>query len=283
MRSRIRGSSRLVSAKCPRWLVPICNSKPSFVRVSGVAMTPALLIRMSRSPCQESASSRTDARSARSRRRTSTVPGMPAAARSPLAVSRTASVTRAPARASSRAAMRPIPLLAPVTTTVRPSRLGRSAAVHLEEVMDGNVDADNNDVNVYICRYPSCVADVATRPYHHGNLRAALLERAERVVSERGVHALSLRELAREVGVSHAAPRRHFADRQALLDALALEGFRFATRHAALVELMFAAKHRPGAEELEDAAQRAFAMVLALIDQAQAAGELVAGDCERIG
>ena len=59
--------------------------------------------------------------------------------------------------------------------------------------------------------------------------------------------------------------------------------FRFATRHAALVELMFAAKHRPGAEELEDAAQRAFAMVLALIDEAQGTGELVGGDCERIG
>ena len=42
---------------------------------------------------------------------------------------------------------------------------------------------------------------------------------------ERGVRQLSLRELAREVGVSHGAPRRHFADRQALLDALAEAGF----------------------------------------------------------
>src|SRR3989442_1087232 len=66
---------------------------------------------------------------------------------------------------------------------------------------------------------------MAARPYHHGNLRTALLDAAERTLRERGVQALSLRELAREVGVSHGAPRRHFPDRQALLDALAGEGF----------------------------------------------------------
>src|SRR5450631_3759400 len=63
------------------------------------------------------------------------------------------------------------------------------------------------------------------RPYHHGNLRTALLAQAERTVREQGVQDLSLRELAREVGVSHGAPRRHFPDRQALLDALAEAGF----------------------------------------------------------
>ena len=63
------------------------------------------------------------------------------------------------------------------------------------------------------------------RAYHHGNLRSALLDRAEHTVRERGVHALSLRELARDVGVSHGAPRRHFPDRGALLDALAESGF----------------------------------------------------------
>src|ERR1700680_2145795 len=66
---------------------------------------------------------------------------------------------------------------------------------------------------------------VPQRPYHHGNLRAALLAEAERTVRERGVQDLSLRELAREVGVSHGAPRRHFPDRQALLDALAAARF----------------------------------------------------------
>src|SRR3954469_1482671 len=62
-----------------------------------------------------------------------------------------------------------------------------------------------------------------TRPYHHGNLRPTLLAAAERALARGG--ELSLRELAREIGVSHAAPRRHFPDKQALLDALAQDGF----------------------------------------------------------
>ncbi|WP_255945103.1 TetR/AcrR family transcriptional regulator [Streptomyces odontomachi] len=66
----------------------------------------------------------------------------------------------------------------------------------------------------------------AKRPYHHGNLRAELLDAAERSLRAHGVEGLSLRNLARDVGVSHAAPRPHFADRGALLDALAESGFR---------------------------------------------------------
>ncbi len=62
--------------------------------------------------------------------------------------------------------------------------------------------------------------------YHHGNLREALLERAADVIAEHGIEALSLRGLARDLGVSHAAPRAHFSDRKALLSALAVEGFR---------------------------------------------------------
>ncbi|HIF94965.1 MAG TPA: TetR/AcrR family transcriptional regulator [Myxococcales bacterium] len=62
--------------------------------------------------------------------------------------------------------------------------------------------------------------------YHHGNLREALIERAAEVIAERGIEALSLRALARDLGVSHAAPSAHFPDRRALLCALAREGFR---------------------------------------------------------
>jgi len=62
--------------------------------------------------------------------------------------------------------------------------------------------------------------------YHHGNLREALLDRAAEVIAERGVEAISLRALARDLGVSHAAPSRHFADRRALLCELAKQGFR---------------------------------------------------------
>jgi AcrR family transcriptional regulator len=62
--------------------------------------------------------------------------------------------------------------------------------------------------------------------YRRSNLREVLLERALAVLEERGEGALSLRELARDVGVSHAAPARHFADRSTLIEALAVEGFR---------------------------------------------------------
>ncbi len=62
--------------------------------------------------------------------------------------------------------------------------------------------------------------------YHHGNLKEAILERAAAVIAERGIEALSLRALARDLGVSHAAPGAHFADRRALLCELAKEGFR---------------------------------------------------------
>jgi AcrR family transcriptional regulator len=61
--------------------------------------------------------------------------------------------------------------------------------------------------------------------YHHGNLRAALIEAAGDIVAEKGVDTLSLREAARVVGVSHAAPYRHFADKEALIAALATDGF----------------------------------------------------------
>ncbi len=62
--------------------------------------------------------------------------------------------------------------------------------------------------------------------YHHGNLREALLQRAAEVIAERGVEAVSLRGLARDLGVSHAAPSRHFPDRRALLSELAKDAFR---------------------------------------------------------
>jgi AcrR family transcriptional regulator len=154
---------------------------------------------------------------------------------------------------------------------------------------------------------------MSERPYHHGNLRSALLHAAERTVRERGVQDLSLRELARDVGVSHGAPRRHFPDRQALLDALAQTGFerlrselrgavdgagddfearlhataaayiRFATADPALLELMFTVKHREGADALQEAADRAFAVMMEVVAQGQAEGRLESGDPERVG
>lgn len=63
-------------------------------------------------------------------------------------------------------------------------------------------------------------------PYHHGALRDALLEAAERVLERGGLPGLTLRAVAREAGVSHAAPTHHFGDLTGLLSELAAIGFR---------------------------------------------------------
>jgi AcrR family transcriptional regulator len=79
-----------------------------------------------------------------------------------------------------------------------------------------------NDVNMSGMKTD---ADAPSRDrYHHGDLRHALLEAALDLVNSQGVEAFSLREAAREVGVSPAAAYRHFADKAALLQALALDG-----------------------------------------------------------
>jgi AcrR family transcriptional regulator len=62
--------------------------------------------------------------------------------------------------------------------------------------------------------------------YHHGDLRSALLRAAADVLEKQGLEALTLRDAARRAGVSHSAPYRHFKDRDALLAALAEDGFR---------------------------------------------------------
>ena len=95
---------------------------------------------------------------------------------------------------------------------------------------------------------------VAKQPYHHGDLRAVILGRAAELVAERGADGLSLRELAREAEVSHAAPAHHFGDRRGLFTALAAEGFRLLATalrdarprfiDAALAYVGFAIEHR---------------------------------------
>ena len=64
------------------------------------------------------------------------------------------------------------------------------------------------------------------RAYHHGDLRAALVEGALAILREEGIEALTLRGVARRAGVSQAAPYRHFTDRRALVAAVAEDGFR---------------------------------------------------------
>ncbi len=136
--------------------------------------------------------------------------------------------------------------------------------------------------------------------------------REKRLVAS-GVQDISLRELSRELGVSHTSPRRHFADKQALLDALALRGFErfdeafvkasqqrgqsfkvrltklarayvsFALKHPALLSLMFEAKHRPDApRDCSKPAKRHSPRAPAIFAEAQAAGEVVPGDPGRL-
>ncbi|MEU0971365.1 TetR/AcrR family transcriptional regulator [Streptomyces sp. NPDC005917] len=151
-----------------------------------------------------------------------------------------------------------------------------------------------------------------SRPYHHGDLRAALLSSAERTLREKGAAALSLRELARDIGVSHAAPGRHFKDKQALLDALALSGFdrlnqtlisaavpdapletrvsalaraylTFTVENPELLELMYARKHDPDIDSrLAAAAELSMGSFVQLVADAQQRGEVVEGDPERL-
>ena len=76
---------------------------------------------------------------------------------------------------------------------------------------------------------------MAKRRYHHGNLRQTLIEAGVALIAQQGVDGFNLRELARRAGVSPGAPYRHFADKDALLAAVATEGFE------ALVEQLRAA------------------------------------------
>src|SRR5471030_148101 len=73
---------------------------------------------------------------------------------------------------------------------------------------------------------PRIAAARQAAPYHHGALHDALLEAAERVLERDGLAGLTLRAVAREAGVSHAAPTHHFGDLTGLVSELAAIGFR---------------------------------------------------------
>lgn len=153
----------------------------------------------------------------------------------------------------------------------------------------------------------------APRPYHHGNLRKELLRAAEAALEARGVQQLSLRELSRELGVSHASPQRHFATKQDLINALATAGFQrldaiaakaaavpgpdfkarltklalayleFALKHPVLFALMFEAKRQPELPpELVSALQAALSHIPTMLKEGQEAGKIVPGDPYRL-
>lgn len=66
---------------------------------------------------------------------------------------------------------------------------------------------------------------MTSRTYHHGDLRRTLLDASLALIEEQGLDALSLREVARRAGVTHAAPYHHFADKRAVMAAIVGEGF----------------------------------------------------------
>src|SRR5919106_2570982 len=70
------------------------------------------------------------------------------------------------------------------------------------------------------------IARKPRRSYHHGNLRRALLDEALVTIRDNGIDGLTLREIGARLGVSRTALYRHFADKRALLMAVATEGFR---------------------------------------------------------
>jgi AcrR family transcriptional regulator len=77
-------------------------------------------------------------------------------------------------------------------------------------------------MSTYVCY---ALGMVPKRPYHHGNLKPALLRAAVALIAEVGPAAFTLREVARRAGISHNAPYRHFREKDELLAAVAAEGF----------------------------------------------------------
>jgi AcrR family transcriptional regulator len=125
------------------------------------------------------------------------------------------------------------------------------------------------------------------RSYHHGDLRAELVRVAGDLLDQAGKGTLTLREAARRAGVSHSAPYRHFADREALLADVVAQGFtqlaaelrevasaggaevaraylRFALAHPRRYRLMFAAEDSP--KRRTDLADRSDAILRVLAD-----------------
>jgi AcrR family transcriptional regulator len=152
--------------------------------------------------------------------------------------------------------------------------------------------------------------------YHHGDLRNALVSEGQKLLEQEGHSDFTLRDLARRVGVSAAAPYAHFADKSELLAAIATAGFirltvaleaairhdsdladqfvhmgsayvRFGMDHPALYKLMFASEELPAKQgeypQLQAAGEAAFGLLTAMLERMQRRGFLRAGDPEADG
>ena len=144
-------------------------------------------------------------------------------------------------------------------------------------------------------------------PYHHGNLRQELIDCGLRLIQEKGIRALTLREIGTRLGVSRTAAYRHFSDKAALLGAIREAGFiefgdslsaahrgagpdfasrlkamgaaymQFAKERRAHFEVMFGEPPEPGSPPSE-AGERAFGILEQTVREGQEHGEVRAGD-----
>src|SRR6202162_1044903 len=99
-------------------------------------------------------------------------------------------------------------------------------------------------------------SNVPERPYHHGDLRRAIVTAALDILSETQSLEFSLRELARRAGVSHNAPYKHFADKRELLAGVSTAGFELLTKRMS----------ERSAAALSNARTQLFAMLRAYVD-----------------
>jgi AcrR family transcriptional regulator len=146
----------------------------------------------------------------------------------------------------------------------------------------------------------------ARAAYHHGDLREALIAAGVRMLEQVGPGQISLRELAKQAGVSHNAPYRHFADREALLGAICAQGFErlnaavdaaaesspdprtklqalrayvtFALDHPRHMQIMFGVYELHTRTEVAAVSMRAFERVTEIVGAGQSSGVVRPGD-----
>jgi AcrR family transcriptional regulator len=151
-----------------------------------------------------------------------------------------------------------------------------------------------------------------SKPYHHGDLRRALIVAGIELLTEGGAATLDLRTVARKAGVSHAAPYRHFEDKRALVVAIAEEGFirlsdklKNAVENAALDTQLLALTHayvdfaltepalmremfsgltinRMDHPSLHEESKVALGIVIQMVEHAQASGSIIQGSSDKV-
>lgn len=191
--------------------------------------------------------------------------------------------------------------------------------LHLDSVNRSNVDDVHtipgrvDDVNICWDTFVVSTNTGAPKTYHHGDLRNTLIKTSLKLIEERGVEALTLREIGSRAGVSRMAAYRHFTDKNDLLGAICDAGFkrfvevliaaretggdtfrarlihmglayvRFAAAHPAHYEVMFGSRERDvGEEHWRNSGARAFGVLEETIREGQGSGDVAPGDSREL-